>query len=307
MPSVTLPNIDERRRAILDAFIPGLVDFAGIASVNGSKAEFVQELQLLADEIKQKSEDARGILHIIAEAGWPPPLALDLADLSLIEMLHQELDRNQFVNALEGILLTRYNHEGVDQFAASWSKIAWLQPRMHILKAGIKAHERGEYALSIPALLAQIEGIVATGYGHKGHLSQRRYIAYLDRLLTADWDVMGDMALTNRVMIECLLADFGHNQVIPSLSRHAILHGADVSYPTEANSLKAILLLDRVVDSFRVIAAVGDPSYHIPGCPALLENQSARSSFFSEEVARAQGLVPCARCAEPPMPAAKRE
>lgn len=70
-------------------------------------------------------------------------------------------------------------------------------------------------------------------------------------------------------LAEQLLATFSHgNATSFYLNRHAILHGADVSYATAAASLRAILVFDFIVGQTEYISVEGTGQYHAARMPA---------------------------------------
>lgn len=121
--------------------------------------------------------------------------------------------------------------------------------RAHLFAAAFRAHRVGEYALSIPVLLAQADGICQElrgvqlyakkrgGDGTKTKLSDLPDISALDGLV-ASWisPLTGVFPIT-----------YSPNQrgTAPAtmLNRHAVLHGESVTYDSEINSCRAISLL----------------------------------------------------------------
>lgn len=111
-------------------------------------------------------------------------------------------------------------------------------PRRKILLDAIDAHFQGLYTLSVPALFAQLEGTL-------------RKIGALDLkddlkpTIKRDWDSrllfsMTDAAAHFNAFIHQL---FEGQKGSNDFNRNAILHGANVEYGTEENSLVLILTL----------------------------------------------------------------
>lgn len=127
-----------------------------------------------------------------------------------------------------------------------WAANPVTAPRIHILTAALEAHQEGRYVLSIPPLLAQLEGIIADGKQPQGgEMRQRTMKEYVAQLAEGD-DLIG--AHISDFVSNIVLANFIRGQPIPDLSRHAILHGAATTYGTELNSIKTILTFDYVQD-----------------------------------------------------------
>jgi hypothetical protein len=125
----------------------------------------------------------------------------------------------------------------------TWSAHPRLERRMRILEQALRAHELGMFAVSIPALLAQFEGAVADVVNHTDSMSGGEMKKHV-RTIAADGGAVGAMFST--FVCDVFVAQFKHGQTppLPPFSRHAILHGGDVSYPSETNSRTVILLID---------------------------------------------------------------
>lgn len=121
-------------------------------------------------------------------------------------------------------------------------KERWRSSRHGIvLEQILQAHDAGLYATSVPAALAQAEGIVADAVEHKGRLKLGDLLMYIDSLrgeYPLDWPAVD--SFLNRF----LFSNFNHGDRLPVFSRHAILHGADVSYGTRERSLLALVWVD---------------------------------------------------------------
>lgn len=95
---------------------------------------------------------------------------------------------------------------------------------------------------SVPALLAQLEGLIADASSHAGRMNATAWREHMNEAASRD-PLVG--TLVKRFVNAVLAAPFEHGAPITSpLSRHAILHGGDVDYGTLTNSRTAILLVD---------------------------------------------------------------
>lgn len=115
--------------------------------------------------------------------------------------------------------------------------------RAHLIQSAFRAHGEGHYDLSIPALLAQADGVCRdlTGCevfrtGLRGHVAKANVddveAAYLAPLLQA---------------IPLTYPEGKRKQPgFQALNRHAVLHGETLDFGTEANGLRAISLLNYV-------------------------------------------------------------
>jgi hypothetical protein len=138
-----------------------------------------------------------------------------------------------------------------------------VEKRFSILKEGITAHLKEKYYLSVSALIPQIEGLLkeaATEANLKGVIC---------------WEKLDDLCLENAVntlmgkwkeeiWINNKLVDL-LNQKFPKviaylykeynseideenqLNRHGICHGIQTNFGTATNSLRLILIIDRII------------------------------------------------------------
>jgi hypothetical protein len=118
-----------------------------------------------------------------------------------------------------------------------------LRPRRwKVMNHALLAHDRGLYGASIPAAVAQAEGLVADIVRHKGRMHLAHLQRYIAQLAAGD-DMNCDLIAA--FVKDTLLAEFNHGQLaMPTFSRHAILHGADCDYATHANSVRALIWFD---------------------------------------------------------------
>lgn len=230
--------------------------------------------------------------------GWPPVDCFTMDEQSrTVSKYHQQ--REQLVPlraAIERTVLARYDDARLKAIVERWESRTLLARRLSILRPAVEAHIEGKYALSVPALLAQMEGVVADGFAHRGQMNGVQYKAYVGKLLSPELLRKHD-EMVKDFMVEVILAGFKHGGPLPnSMSRHAILHGADTSYGTAATSLKVILLFDYLQGAFRLFGTPHGRAYHLLGCPALARTGPERVVFKSGFHAMQAGRQPCRRC-----------
>ncbi len=218
---------------------------------------------------------------VMLELGWPPPG--DLAQPFKMEIV-QYYDANGPAAAkiwVEAKLLDYYDTDQLKAMVEVWAGKPLLAKRLHIVSAAVEAHLQGKYVLSVPAILPQIEGLIADGFAHNGQMDGTQYKKYAASLLDpGSW--LDYPAEINNFVTTQLLTAFKHGAAVGSdLSRHAILHGADTSYATEATSLKAILLFHSVQDAFRIVITSGGECYHLVGCSRVMKPGQKREYITS--------------------------
>lgn len=137
---------------------------------------------------------------------------------------------------------------------------AWPK-RATILKDAFDAHKSKKYSLSIPALLAQADGICYDSL-ESSLFTKPKAKTKFKKLLE------GKIATPLREAFLALIINdttlmFNTKRIeqkrksqayFSAFNRHAILHGIDCQYQTEANSLRAIALLSYLQWAVSVIS-----------------------------------------------------
>ncbi len=130
--------------------------------------------------------------------------------------------------------------------------------RAAIIADAFAAHREGRYALSIPVLLAQADGVIHDK--HRRQLFSKKSSANLQEVL----DQLPDDD-TRVIFMAAFYVDIPLTQntnKLPAnfdgLNRHAVLHGTDPNYGSEVNSLRAISVLNMA--SFFVMEDEDDAS-----------------------------------------------
>lgn len=245
---------------------------------------------------------------IMLENRWPPDINMSLEEARAIERVNENEGWEAAAQYIRDHMLQKYNIDALQNLYEEWSNRSWFKHRLPLLSEAIEAHIEGRYALSVPVFLAQTEGIIADGYGHKGRLNHRRgnkhqsnecmaLTDYLEDLLSSK-DVLALDQFAKDYFLKNVLEGFRHGVFpMPSLSRHAIMHGADVSYNTIENSLKCILLFEYLQCSFRFVGLHGSSIYHTIDCPSLQRSKGTKRYQYKDYYeAENDGRRPCKMC-----------
>jgi len=191
------------------------------------------------------------LVTMLTRLAWPLPGHLgakwldDVADSYLAGVITEEDVAEAF--------LDKYRKHGLEDLRRDWEKDLLIVPRLPILLDALSAHEEGHYTLSVPVLFAQIEGLVATAKKHEGRFMIKHLKNYLEPIRTQGSRFQ---RITAELVVKTLWCEFHHGAAVPPLSRHAILHGADVQYGIASNSLRAILYFDNIREGLN---ALGEP------------------------------------------------
>lgn len=113
------------------------------------------------------------------------------------------------------------------------------QERIHPLTSAFKAHETGEYYLSIPVFLSQIDGIIHDALNKHFFIKSDNVKKWAQQKEKDGISKMMFAALNEITIFQSSSLPHDRN----SISRHAILHGGNVTYGNELNSFKVLSLL----------------------------------------------------------------
>ncbi len=236
---------------------------------------------------------------ISMELGWPPATNRTKYTEESLRVV-KEYERNgldQVKGMIESAMIRWHDKNYLKEMFREWANSPLLRPRIHILKAALEAHLRGEYILSIPAMLPQIEGVVVTGLGISGRMKSKKFEEYVNSLQHEAIVIKNKNNALRRFVTAKLMAPFVHGQPVEaSPSRHAILHGADLHYGSEVNSLKLILFMENIRQMFRFETIDGGHLFHVYGCPSLKQSRKKRIFFSNRMEATRNGLAGCKRC-----------
>jgi len=167
--------------------------------------------------------------YISSELGFPDMLRLgNLVDEQSFDQVDEELADffTPQLRQIEADLCAQYPH------------------RKHILATAFAAHDRKDYAASVPLFLIQADGICYEMLGVQLYRKKRGLPA-----TAAAVDIHGLSPLTAavleplRILVPLAQDTTQIDDLDVALNRHAILHGLATQYGSELNSLKLISLL----------------------------------------------------------------
>lgn len=264
-----------------------------IARAKALANQAVQSRARLGEVLKTWDRDAAWLLS----HGWPPLMDAPVNAAGRLRRACKGKGENASRIIVDEVIVGFYDENRIRQeMLIEWEQKPFLEHRMHILRSAAEAHIQSKYALSVPALLPQIEGIVAENFAHSGHLKWDKFIAYMNQMMPSG-NLDGFEPLFRQFIIDMVLADFERGAPLPyDLNRHAILHGADVNYATPVVSLKALLVIDFMVDLIAFVATDNSSSYHRPECGHLRRTSRPRRVYPSEFHALGDRKAPCRVC-----------
>ena len=197
------------------------------------------QLQRVFRDLPPRMQEA---IFVLAGRGWYFDLEMPFPDLWNLENALLEGDVAQAEDALckyfEGRLA------GIEE-----SILAKFPHLAHLLRAAFDAHRRGEYALSIPVLLAQTDGICKEVMDQYLFIRNRKTrkpatAIYVEQTTTDCFTaaLLSLLAETLPISASERERPLGSD----ALNRHTVLHGEDLNYGTKRNSLKAVSLVSFV-------------------------------------------------------------
>ncbi|EGR2813203.1 hypothetical protein WR37_22060 [Vibrio parahaemolyticus] len=206
-------------------------------------AKAQQYFQAITKENEELPARIRKAVLILAQEGWYFSLMMPFNYLWEVEKAIAEKEYGEVDEAL------------IDYFESELDVILKYlcerhPNRAHIITSAMNAHKRKEYVLSIPVLLSQIDGICKERIGH--HLFTKRNkrpktAIYIDQL---DIDSYQSALLAPfAVSTPIVASEYERESDFNLLNRHMVLHGESLDYGSQKNSLKALSLLNYIVQS----------------------------------------------------------
>ncbi|MGN4256648.1 hypothetical protein ACTFO4_25400 [Bacillus cereus group sp. MYBKT14-1] len=210
----------------------------------GSMGKWMRSIDEREEEEELQRQEFK---KIMMEMGYPPPDTMFPNEMNMVIEYRtegKETIRKKFDEYIDNV----YRKQDLEQIRDRWISAEWCKGRWGILGEAMDAYFLEKYSLIIPVLIIQAEGIIAQAKGHIGQMGGKKLKEYIEEILDDNSIKSFDDAITEFYK-ETVLVKFAHGDPIDSfLSRHAILHGADVNYPTKPNALKTILLFDYLFD-----------------------------------------------------------
>ena len=185
------------------------------------------------------------LCRLLAQRGWVISPSLPYIATQELLRIHDE----DGIEALEATLIAHFDGDRLAENLDRCYDRPSFERRRHLFEQALTAHRRGDYGLSVPVWLSQTDGIVFEELQIDKVFSKnkRRY----QRLQTelGGEEEFRDHLLNGLLAVLEALGDSVSNLVTPEqvsaeLRRHRILHGLDLEYGTERNSIQGVLILE---------------------------------------------------------------
>lgn len=137
--------------------------------------------------------------------------------------------------------------------------------RQQIIKSAFAAHESSNFYLSIPIMLIQADGICFDLIGTQLFSKDKKVPRIAAKFEGIEKDSYLDILLECLRQVMPINASESERKFLDNdiLNRHAILHGEEINYANETNSLKTISLLHFVSHSICMATRAMDSSQSI--------------------------------------------
>jgi|GEM_PF-6469260 len=137
------------------------------------------------------------------------------------------------------------DREHVKLLLESWSENRFYEDRKPILRDALDAHLEGKHTLSIPAFLAQVEGILCEIFDVRDHGKVKGKLNKVQFKTEENHKLFANAELIARIITDQVFHSSDDDQQADYPSRHRVLHGSNPFYYRDKNaSLRCILLLD---------------------------------------------------------------
>ena len=214
-------------------------------------AEFMEQLPGLIEVIERLPSAHRLAIRLLAERGWypSPDIPIDVRDKALASFADGD-------TAEGNRLLTEYYSSTIDDHADSL--MAAHLDRAHLLDQAFAAHRRGHYAVAIPVLLAQADGLTEERYDVSlyGKTGEDQTPKTAEKVPEQPDRALDDLLLLLRVALPIRESKHQREEGTGLLYRNAVLHGESLDYDTEENSCRALSLLAYVTWMFEELDQV---------------------------------------------------
>ncbi len=134
----------------------------------------------------------------------------------------------------------------LDQLTEKWFNLYYFKRMEHLIEDAYYAHATGKYTLSIPVWYIVIEGVLREFYKDNYQLKYH-WFGNLKSDLKSKVELLENYFLNYAIkQIDYFFADSDNRKSYNDIERNNILHGRELNYGTEVNSIKLILFLDEI-------------------------------------------------------------
>lgn len=263
-PRFTIPEFDISKAIkahctqIIEQSNKQIKEVIGQAFYDAIEQPIKQITASLRKTFAEVSEKERNVQYHCIRTGWYVSY-LNAAISGIIELADM-IDNEQFEQVeieIQDFAKTQID-KTLHQVESNWPH------RLEILRDAFQAHRQGLYTLSIPVLLAQADGISKEIFGvqlYKKESGAPKTKKVVEQYATQYYDwLIEPLRVVSSVAVNTKDRDKKREEdsLYGPLNRHGVLHGIDIDYATEANSLRAIMLINYLADVKRILDTAGE-------------------------------------------------
>lgn len=201
------------------------------SSIQKTLAEIVTAFHTIPGEI-------RPVIHSLANLGWFPSGKMGLSEIHAFRALCDSGDKSAVGTAMIEWINGELEHI---QMSAS----SRFPNRSHILTSAFRAHDAGQYVLSVPVLMAQVEGMCLEVVGTKLFSTKNKLPKTREKTDRFSQNALSEaLLLPLRELNGFTASETQRDQWLDTPNRHEVLHGISTDYGTRENSFKTISLLE---------------------------------------------------------------
>ncbi|WP_459195758.1 hypothetical protein [Wukongibacter baidiensis] len=204
---------------------------------------------------KDLPQSIRNSLELLSNFGW----YVDMDDTFLfLKQITRELNEGN-INLVDNILCEHYEDrlEEIKSFI-----IGHFPNRYEIIASAFDAHNQGAYALSVPILLIQVDGMCkerVDGYFFMRENKIPQTAKFVnDKEEIRDESIRGAFLNPLKSISTIQKNKNEREESFKGLNRHLIIHGDSLDYNTRVNSYKAISLINYIAKVLSDINDIGE-------------------------------------------------
>lgn len=205
--------------------------------------QIIEDFRILEDQIEETKQQADAIAPYFREAGiW---LSLSTPqfiweNLKILNRAGELTTKKLIATIIQGF--HEDNFSFLNEMVSGWWDVSILERRRHIIEDALEAHKQGKYTLSVPVLLAQIEGLIHDiCISPSGTTLSKSIREKLKGLMPYSY-----LEPVSGLAFKAVFDQMYETKLTPAddMNRHLILHGYDVDYNSALHSLRAFLFID---------------------------------------------------------------
>lgn len=227
-----------------------------VANFKGYFANAFAHTQKLSNQFNEWKEfienSSQNIDKILPEYHWFFSPALEGVSYSVINnaVIDSINEQRDCVFPVVKAFFEVDNWQVFDEMVKGWLNKPIDEDRKRLIKIACNAHKRGEYSLSITALLAQIEGLTRDYVRNLGinvsNDNESRSTFFVQSALSYKREKNAMVKCLKKLIDKMFFASkLAANH--PVLNRHNVLHGKSVQFDSDENAYRVILMLDVII------------------------------------------------------------